>query len=135
MIDPKILECIVEVETTARCSLSSAILATKIVANRIFNQNWQLPFALDKEHLNNVQLLKKMKAKTNQQADPTDEDVEIEVEAGSTELEEGDELISLGAVQQRMAERKGQNSNRLPSMTAVRNARHLISMETEKKSF
>ena len=104
---------------------------TKIVANQIFNQNWQLPLALDKEHLNDVQLLKKMKAKTNQQADPTDEDKEIEVE----ELEEGDELISLGAVQQRMAERKGQNSNCLPSMTAVRNARHLISMETEKKSF
>lgn len=133
LIDPKILECIVEVETTARCSLSTAITVTQIVANRIFDQNWQLPLALDKEHLSDVQLMKKMKAKTNQYSNPTDEDVEIDVEAHSVTINDRGEENDVEKVQQRISDRQRNKSNRLPSMTAVRDARHLISMETEKR--
>ena len=58
LIDPKILECIVECETTARCSLATAIEVTQIVANRIFGQKWLLPLSMDKDHLREVKYLK-----------------------------------------------------------------------------
>jgi hypothetical protein len=133
LIDPRILECIVECETTARCSLSTAISVTQIVANRIFHQNWQLPLSLDKEHLKDIQLQKKLKKKTQSSLDPTNEEKEVEVEASNVTLEENIEGVDVEVVEQRISARRNQNHNRLPSMTAVRDARHLISMETEKK--
>ena len=131
--DPKISECIVECETTARCSLSTAITVTQIVSNRIFNQNWQLPLALDKQHLKDIQLLKKMKPRTDDHYACSSEDLEIDAEASGIALEDRDEGNDIEAIQQRVAQRKSQFENWLPSMTTVRDARHLIAMEIEKK--
>ena len=132
LIDPKILECIVECETTARCSLSTAITVTQIVANRIFGQNWQLPLALDKEHLKDVKSLKKLESNACKLFESS-EDREIDAEASSSLFENEFEGEDPEVVKERIAERRRQNGSRLPSMTAVKDARLLISMEAEKK--
>ena len=134
LIDPKILECIVECETTARCSLAIAIEVTQIVANRIFGQNWLLPLSMDKDHLRDVQLLKRAK-KGDHLNEGSQEDIEIETEAETVEPveEERAKSVDLKEVEDRVSSRKKEDKFRLPSMTAVRNARQLISIATEQK--
>lgn len=132
LVDPKILECIVECETTARCSLSTAITVTQIVANRIFNQNWQLPLALDKDHLRDIARLKRLKSKRNELSDldhegkEIDEERKIDAEANSVSIDNESEEEDIENLKERIAKRKIHNSDPLPSMTAVREARHLI---------
>ena len=79
LIDPKILECIVECETTARCSLATAIEVAQIVAYRIFGQKWLLPLSMDKDHLREVKYLKRNIR--DEVTEMNEEDWEVDVEA------------------------------------------------------
>ena len=72
----EVLECVVECETTA-------IGVTQIVANRLFGQNWLLPLAMDKEHLRDIQLLKKAKLNPRSEEEKSQEENEIDAAAES----------------------------------------------------
>ena len=136
LIDPQILEAIVECETTARCSITTAISVTQIIANRIFGQNWELPLSLDKAHLRDIQILKKANSEQpseNETSPENLEESEIHAEASLVIVEDHEVKHDFEAAQSRVLSRKGNYQFRLPSMTAVREARHLISIETEKK--
>jgi hypothetical protein len=63
LIQPSIIEALVEAETTARCPMDVAIKVVQITANKIFQQNWLLPLTMDGSHLHDVKLLKGVQEK------------------------------------------------------------------------
>ena len=130
LIEPKILEAIVECETTARCSLSTSIEVVQIVANRIFGQKWELPLSLDKNHLQDIKRIKQVKPAES--LPEKEEEVEVEAEAFAVSINE-EESFDVNEIEERISKRKQANQFRLPSMSSVRNARTLIAIETEKK--
>ena len=78
LIHPKILEAIVKCETLARNSTPSAIEVCQIVANTVFNQKWELPLALDRDHLMDLKFLKQSKSSLETESN---DDLEIQSEA------------------------------------------------------